>query len=660
MAISAEPALDLDLTALDLTYLSEMAQAELDEAVEAAALAEVAEASAGCSFSDAIAGQPVAQFAATLSKCGLADELGLLHAPIGSPRFTIFAPTDAAMHAMPASILTDRASLYRVCSSHVCLSDSSSGSGVALQSLQGTVHCAEYPPPGEEFGGAVSLPCRVGTASVVSVAAFSHGIVLVLDSALCTLHIETEARSEQVWQKAVVPSPQLLAFGLPGAPDAANGAADVELQAQLYHIGTGTVLPEEALRGGLAVVDSGRVDGVRSATFRELVIEHKPASAARKKATSVEAQRAQQNGYGLTFALVQRTTRQVLCAVRQPTAVTLRNSYHTLSEGEKTFRREYNSRSKPSNGSPPSLQDAVLIGGSAANKKAKSGSTPMSSAMATLDEASLHLHQRVDGAGCIVSMEEDCASSSASELSTLLPERSASLSANSPSSAQPPAIIDVCPRRGPCSGGTEVWVHGEHLVPGVRVRFGECEAVSVHVCSPSLLKCLTTPCAMSGLTERLVQVTLLPPVGGDASTGTDPPADALPLAQHVPFVYVATANQSAAHGLSLHSSEGMDAGSSIASSGGMSDDAPSLKRRLASILERMDNSLANGGYDEWADESAAGFNAAERSTARPSLHAILDVRDGHGWGVLHHLVAIGGGWASRALAAVFLPAPFDG
>mmetsp|Transcript_32975 Transcript_32975/g.86638 ORF Transcript_32975/g.86638 Transcript_32975/m.86638 type:complete len:915 (+) Transcript_32975:46-2790(+) len=646
--LCAEHALDLDLSALDLTYLSEVAQAELDEAAEAAALAEVAEASAGCSLANAIAGQPVAQFIAALSKCGLADELGLSNAPGGSPRLTIFAPTDAAMHAMPNSILTDPPSLYRMCSAHVCLSDSSNGSGVALQSLQGTVHCAEYPPPGEEIDGAASLPLRVGTASVVGVAAFSHGIVLLLDSALWALHIETEARSEQVWQKAVVPSPQLFAFGLPGAPDAANGTADVELQAQLYHIGTGTILPEEALRGGLAMVDSGRAEGVRGATFRELVIEHKPASAARKKATSVEAQRAQQNAYGLTFALVHRTTRQVLCAVRQPTAVTLRNSYHTLSEGEKAFRREYNSRSKPSNGAPPPPQEAVPIGGSSSNKKARSGG----STMAPLDEASLHLHQRGGGSGCVLSMEEDCASSSASELSTLLPERSASLSANSPSPAQPPAVIDVCPRRGPCSGGTEVWVHGEHLGPGVRVRFGECEAISVQVCSPSLLKCVTSPCAMSGLTERVVQVTLLPPTDASASTEIDTPADVLPLARPVPFVYVAPVNESATHGLSVHSADGVDGGGSMASDGGMSDDTPSLKRRLASILERIDDSLANGGYDEWAGGSTAGFDAAGRCAALPSLHAILDVRDRRGWGVLHHLAAADDGWAPRALAAL--------
>jgi hypothetical protein len=228
--------------------------------------------------------------------------------------------------------------------------------GAAMHSLQGTVHCTDGESTIDD-----GWPARVGHAHVVGAVPFSHGMVLLLDAALWALDLETEARSEQVWQKAVVPAPQVTAYG-------PIEAAEVEFQAQLYHVATGSVLPEEALRGGLVLSAGGGAADVAGgspqhvAVFKDLVIEHKPASAARKKATSIDEQRMQQNAYGLTYTLVHRASRRVLCAVRQPTAVTLRNSYHTLSETEKAFRREYNSRTKPS----PTRGDAAVAAATAA------------------------------------------------------------------------------------------------------------------------------------------------------------------------------------------------------------------------------------------------------------------------------------------------------
>ena len=343
---------ELDLSVLDLSYLSEVAQAELDEAVEAAALAEAAEATACCTLFESVIAHKISCFVEALGSCGLTSELRLTQPPSGGPRLIILAPSDAAMQKLPPRMLADRTALYRLCSAHVC----TGGMGAAMHSLQGTVHCTDGESTIDD-----GWPARVGHAHVVGAVPFSHGMVLLLDAALWALDLETEARSEQVWQKAVVPAPQVTAYG-------PIEAAEVEFQAQLYHVATGSVLPEEALRGCLVLSAGGGAADVAGgipqlvAVFKDLVIEHKPASAARKKATSIDEQRMQQNAYGLTYTLVHRASRRVLCAVRQPTAVTLRNSYHTLSETEKAFRREYNSRTKPS----PTGGDATVAAATAA------------------------------------------------------------------------------------------------------------------------------------------------------------------------------------------------------------------------------------------------------------------------------------------------------
>ena len=722
---------ELDLSVLDLSYLSEVAQAELDEAVEAAALAEAAEATACCTLFESVIAHKISYscFVEALGSCGLTSELRLTQPPSGGPRLIILAPSDAAMQKLPPRMLADRTALYRLCSAHVC----TGGMGAAMHSLQGTVHCTDGESTIDD-----GWPARVGHAHVVGAVPFSHGMVLLLDAALWALDLETEARSEQVWQKAVVPAPQVTAYG-------PIEAAEVEFQAQLYHVATGSVLPEEALRGGLVLSAGGGAADVAGgspqhvAVFKDLVIEHKPASAARKKATSIDEQRMQQNAYGLTYTLVHRASRRVLCAVRQPTAVTLRNSYHTLSEAEKAFRREYNSRTKPSptggdasgaaaaaaaatapstiqvagGGSvPKKSRGAPLmndLGSSVAPSETVSSFGPVTGAEAGGEWQPL-LFRRFSGSLSVTSelssSEEPASlhtrrssgSSSASSVRTTptLPSSSSSSPPPRPPPPPPPRVFDICPKRGSCSGGTEVWLHGEHLHPGVRVCFGESEAVRVVVCSPSLLKCTTMPCAMGRLAERVVEVNLMTSIihsaadegAGGARGGVEAGAqddecmltDALTLAASA-FVYFAPPPEDGADGTRVRGADGGDVEMGGVGSGqGGRTDALSLKRRLASILERIDDSLLSDAYDEWGahhgatvlsaanpeavatdepadetDEPADETTDAHLSSAhrwRPlTLAAVLSTRDEVGWCALHYLAALG---AARALAALLV------
>ena len=225
-----------------------------------------------------------------------------------------------------------------------------------VQSLQGTVHRADY---GAEHCGdrAVGIheARHVGSARVTMVLPFRQGCVLLLDSPLYALQLESQCRPEQVWQKTVVPAPTLSLVGPPQGAHRCDGAvfADIErtleAHAQLVHVPTGVTLPDTALRGGLrriasrddAVVTSR---GMRSVRFTELAIEHKPSSCARKRATGAEQQRLQENCYTLAFTLLCPATGRVLGAIRQPGAITLRNSFHTLSETEKAFAAHSTSR----------------------------------------------------------------------------------------------------------------------------------------------------------------------------------------------------------------------------------------------------------------------------------------------------------------------------
>ena len=722
---------ELDLSVLDLSYLSEVAQAELDEAAEAVALAEAAEATASCTLFECVIAHQVACFVEALGSCGLTSVLRLTQPPSGGPRLIILAPSDAAMQKLPPWMLADRTALYRLCSAHVC----TGGMGAAMHSLQGTVHCTD----GESAND--GWPTRVGHAHVVGVVPFSHGTVILLDAALWVLDLETEARSEQVWQKAVVPAPQVTAYG-------PIEAAEVEFQAQLYHVATGSVLPEEALRGCLVLSAGGGAADVAGgipqlvAVFKDLVIEHKPASAARKKATSIDEQRMQQNAYGLTYTLVHRASRRVLCAVRQPTAVTLRNSYHTLSETEKAFRREYNSRSKPSpTGGDAAVAAAtaaaaaasstiqVAVGGSVAKKSRGAplmndlGSSAAPSEMVSSfgpvtgaeagGEWQPVLFRQVSGSLSVTSelsseeapaslhMRRSSDSSSASSVRTTptLPPP--------PPPPPPPRVFDICPKRGTCSGGTEVWLHGEHLHPGVRVCFGESEAVRVVVCSPSLLKCITTPCTMGRLAERVVEVNLMTSaihsaadegaggVRGRVEAGAQDDegmlTDTLTLAASA-FVYFAPSPEDGSAGMRVRGADGgeVEMGAEMGGVGsgqGGRTESLSLKRRLASILERIDDSLLSDAYDEWGahhgatvlsaanpeavatdepadetdepadetDEPADETTDAHLSSAHRwrllTLAAVLSTRDEVGWCALHYLAALG---AARALAALLV------
>jgi len=230
---------------------------------------------------------------------------------------------------------------------------------------------------------------------------------------------------------------------------------------------------------------------------------------------------------------------------------------------------------------------------------------------------------------------------------------------------------------------------------------------------------------MGRLAERVVEVNLMTSIihsaadegAGGARGGVEAGAqddecmltDALTLAASA-FVYFAPPPEDGADGTRVRGADGGDAemGGVGIGQGGRTD-ALSLKRRLASILERIDDSMVNGAYDEWGahhgaavladaaaldavathepadatdepvdetdepadetdgpadetdepadetDEPVDNATDAHLSSAhrgRPvTLAALLSTRDEMGWSALHHLAALG---AARALAALLV------
>ena len=87
--------------------------------------------------------------------------------------------------------------------------------------------------------------------------------------------------------------------------------------------------------------------------FGELVIEQRPASLVRRKGASAEEQRASSNAYMLAFSLYSPQQGCYLSGVQLGTTLELKNSYHTLSESEKVFRRVINPARNPKPKAPP-------------------------------------------------------------------------------------------------------------------------------------------------------------------------------------------------------------------------------------------------------------------------------------------------------------------
>lgn len=225
---------------LDLALLEELAADDcgLDEH----ATASFFEVARGC----------VPRFAEALEAGGVVSELPALRAPAGGPatRLALIAPSDAAMAAAPAA-LADKAVLR----AHVAVLDGGLDSGV-LRSLDGQAYIAQ------SLFSPQLAQARVGNARVLDLHAFAHGVVVVVDAVLFTLQLQAESRPEQVWQKAVIPSPELRVVGTPAGQH-------VEVHAQLVHLATGEAMPEEALRGGLGRL-SATAAGLDVA-FRDLV-----------------------------------------------------------------------------------------------------------------------------------------------------------------------------------------------------------------------------------------------------------------------------------------------------------------------------------------------------------------------------------------------------
>ena len=333
--------------------LSSFAAEELEAALAEAALVEAASQHAATTFVELARSTACGVFAEAMVACGLVTELpALSSAPQsgGVPRLVVIAPSDAALRSFALkqpAVRTNAAAMRTLCLAHLAADDAAipgcGGGGGALHSLQGTIHCVESPD-----GAPVHEAAAIGGARVVTAVPFAHGVLVQVEGVLPALRVAQEARAEQIWQKAVVPAPRLEAIALPTLPDVVDPAVGaVEAHVQLVHVPTGETLPAEALRGGLrqlpaATGGTGRDGGGCALCFPELVIEHKPSNAAKKRSASPREQRRQENCYALAFSLTSRTTGRVLCAIRQPTPITLRNSFHTLSEGEKAFRREWN------------------------------------------------------------------------------------------------------------------------------------------------------------------------------------------------------------------------------------------------------------------------------------------------------------------------------
>ena len=596
----------------DLSFAADELEAAM---LEAAALDAVADAT----LEEVVSSQGLTSFAAALVSCGLANELG------SAPRLTILAPTDAAFAALPSTITADPASLRRLCEAHVCIGDCF---GEALHSLQGTVHCAEY-AAGTDFATTPAHEARrIGGASVGSALPFAHGCVLLLDSPLFALHVETECRPEQVWQKAVVPAPSVAILGLGGL----GGSLDskLEVHVQLVHVPTGVTLPETALRGGLRRVASTNAPpttapalppSVPLVRFTELAIEHKPSSCARKRAAGAEEQRQQENCYTLAYTLLDAESGLVVCAVRQPAPLTLRNSFHTLSAGEKEYRRALNKPNvQPPIVSPPMLVPSVQLAAPAPPVATTAAAAVVVAAAPPrpVPSSLMDVSDGVGGGG----VDADVIAS----------------------------LVDIMPTEGPAEGGSEVWLHGDGLSERVEVRFGGARAVNLRLCSASLLKCIAPPCeCMHGAAERTVSVSV---DGGRAGAGG------------VEFTYRAAARDGARRGVDTRVYDGAHEGS-YTSGGEVSDepnDGPVLKRRLISLIDKIDSSMAReralvAAAALRASRAAATDGAAaameeeeEEEAARPPTHALVDACDEvTGWTLAHMLAALN---APNELAAV--------
>ena len=403
-----------------------------DAMLEAALMNDLEDAVATTGFDEVCRAHSCGRFADAIAAARLAEQLP-------SMRLTILAPEDAALETLP---FLDTAALREWCAAHICSGDCT---GEALHSMQGTIHRAEYPDG--RLGAPAHEAVRIGAATVSAALPFSHGCILRLDAPLHALHLETACRPEQVWQKAVVPPPAITVVGA--------SSTTTELHVQLVHVPTNTTLPESALRGGLK-----RVGTEPTVRFTDLAIEHKPSSCARKRAAGADEQRKQENSYTLAFTLVCPLAGRILCATRQLSHLTLRNSFHTLSEAEKEYRRQVNrpggaSHSPPS---PPSLLPPTIRPPTATN-----------------------------------------------DLGRLL-----AIDSSLSSTPRAASLLDIMPPVGPAEGGNEVWLHGEGLADAkLTVYFGGVPAKRVTLCSPNLIKCIAPPRHdMNGAAEQAVRVTV--------------------------------------------------------------------------------------------------------------------------------------------------------
>ncbi|KAL1529690.1 hypothetical protein AB1Y20_000629 [Prymnesium parvum] len=474
-------------------------------------------------------------------------------------RLTFLAPSDAALRALPP---LDAEAARALLSHHVCAG--ALGAEGCAQSLGGMAHAVQRGAGGELL--------RVGGAAVLGAPRpFAGGQLVLLDAVLLSLVTRSEARPEQVWRKRVQPAPEVTIIPPPPAD------AVLEIHAKLIHRATGATIPD-GLRGHVRPFHPA--GGAGGALFNDLVITHQPSSASvKKKVCTVEQHRMASNTYVIAYSIYD-TRAGCFVGGLQTAPLELRNSYHTLSEAEKEYRRGQQPAPRPALSKPAPPPRGLP-------------SPPFTLPPADGEEGSpLHDARSSDCASPGPSVSE----AAASDTSTV---RAAGLMAG------PPQLIDISTDRGPAAGGTMVWVQGANLSGAVRVMFGDSTASEISVCSPELLKCKSPPHDLRGASERTVPLRLI---------GAEPTPASLP------FTYFAVKGAGGRRRVdAVGAADGAEAEG--AARAAPSADEQALKVRLVSVLHRI--------------EAAYGAPPADAM-----CRALLAARDACGWGVLHLLAAL--------------------
>lgn len=265
-------------------------------------------------------------FCDALTYSGLRDELPRL-AEMG---ITVLAPTNEAFAQISEAARSEQRLVRQLLLGHICSGTSTLADVRAKNcavAVAGQTHAC-YVDEGYTY---------VGTGRLARTdVAFDGGVLHEVTSCLMVLSLVRDSHSEQVWKKALQPSPVLAALG-----GVSSLGAEFEVHGCLLHAATGQLVPE-ALRGHVRGIKP--VNEEQRLTFSEITVMAKPPSLAKRRGAGGAPDGS--NRYRLLFSIWNTTSLSYISWQHMATPLVVRNSFHMLPIEEKNWRRQQYARAR--------------------------------------------------------------------------------------------------------------------------------------------------------------------------------------------------------------------------------------------------------------------------------------------------------------------------